>query len=671
MGSSEQMTNFPQRVGEAYCRDFLRTGRCKYGESCKYHHPIGGSKATDPNEPPFPIRPDEPVCQYYIKNATCKFGQTCKFHHPPDVLLSKGNGNQHGNTSGTGMQGSCTIVPRNMNHNASMMTRINHQTQILDAATTAEESNISSRTQLSTSSASRNVHNQYRDVLPQRPNEPDCIYYLRNGKCKYGATCKYHHPPTGHDTSINKETIALNRRPHNNSSSNNLLASGPSQGQGHAPSPRIYTRQRSSSESIQEMQAPITRTSSSISSSAATPFFNDSVHRQIQGQNLLGTIDNSFQQYPHHMQAALDINNITRGGGNYRNIVNNGTNASPKIGSPSMSSTTVASSYDTASLETITPARNQGQAQNQAISISSPSQEMNGMKNSYSKPPELSLPQVNSVGPFLYQMNPNTPMQNNQEVGLQYCTQPVAVPINGNDMSRDLNTRSHNELQQHNIHHIQHQQISHQFQQVARQPMKSNSLSSNTSIASLSPTSELSDFLSNEVANKKQVRSVDDGLSMMTDALLTMLDTQDEGAGAATPRHQPFFLDKRQTNAISTPASSSSHMMINNRLSSSLPNRNSLPDFLLYDNSARATNQIQQQSLNHSLHHYSNLNLNHLPQESSGHRMMENNNQYNHETKKPAATAYPSNISNIRAQMIMPPVDNSSGRPPTQFFMPS
>ena len=31
-------------------------------------------------------------------------------------------------------------------------------------------------------------------LLPQRPDEPDCIYFLRNGRCKYGVTCKYHHP---------------------------------------------------------------------------------------------------------------------------------------------------------------------------------------------------------------------------------------------------------------------------------------------------------------------------------------------------------------------------------------------------------------------------------------------------------------------------------------------
>ncbi|KAL3925127.1 MAG: hypothetical protein SGILL_000615 [Bacillariaceae sp.] len=38
-------------------------------------------------------------------------------------------------------------------------------------------------------------------ILPQRPDEPNCIYFLKNGRCKYGATCRYHHPLNYHDRS--------------------------------------------------------------------------------------------------------------------------------------------------------------------------------------------------------------------------------------------------------------------------------------------------------------------------------------------------------------------------------------------------------------------------------------------------------------------------------------
>lgn len=43
----------------------------------------------------FPERPDQPECQYYMKTGDCKFGAVCKFHHPrvrsmptPDCVLS-------------------------------------------------------------------------------------------------------------------------------------------------------------------------------------------------------------------------------------------------------------------------------------------------------------------------------------------------------------------------------------------------------------------------------------------------------------------------------------------------------------------------------------------------------------------------------------------------------
>ncbi|XP_047336169.1 zinc finger CCCH domain-containing protein 5-like [Impatiens glandulifera] len=31
--------------------------------------------------------------------------------------------------------------------------------------------------------------------LPERVGQPDCVYFLKTGTCQYGLTCKYHHPP--------------------------------------------------------------------------------------------------------------------------------------------------------------------------------------------------------------------------------------------------------------------------------------------------------------------------------------------------------------------------------------------------------------------------------------------------------------------------------------------
>lgn len=34
----------------------------------------------------------------------------------------------------------------------------------------------------------------YANPYPDRPGEPDCIYYIKTGSCGYGSTCRYNHP---------------------------------------------------------------------------------------------------------------------------------------------------------------------------------------------------------------------------------------------------------------------------------------------------------------------------------------------------------------------------------------------------------------------------------------------------------------------------------------------
>lgn len=35
---------------------------------------------------------------------------------------------------------------------------------------------------------------QRENVFPERPDQPECIYYIKTGDCKFGAVCKFHHP---------------------------------------------------------------------------------------------------------------------------------------------------------------------------------------------------------------------------------------------------------------------------------------------------------------------------------------------------------------------------------------------------------------------------------------------------------------------------------------------
>lgn len=38
------------------------------------------------------------------------------------------------------------------------------------------------------------VDDAHGSPYPDRPGEPDCMYYLRTGLCGYGNNCRYNHP---------------------------------------------------------------------------------------------------------------------------------------------------------------------------------------------------------------------------------------------------------------------------------------------------------------------------------------------------------------------------------------------------------------------------------------------------------------------------------------------
>ncbi|KAL8461780.1 hypothetical protein ACS0TY_032215 [Phlomoides rotata] len=148
--------SLPERPGEADCPYFLKTQRCKFGIRCKFNHPK--DKIVPPGAPEdgdasvLPERPSEPPCAFYLKTGNCKFGTTCKFNHPKGVQIQlieeeNGNGLQNRIPGDTTMQP--PFVPAMM-HNSK--------------------------------------------GLPVRPGEEDCPFYLKTGSCKYGATCRYSHP---------------------------------------------------------------------------------------------------------------------------------------------------------------------------------------------------------------------------------------------------------------------------------------------------------------------------------------------------------------------------------------------------------------------------------------------------------------------------------------------
>lgn len=156
--------SLPERPGEPDCPYFLKTQRCKFGIRCKFNHPkdklvqLAAPETLDVTA--LPERPSEPPCAFYMKTGVCKFGITCKFHHPKDVQIPQ----------------------------IGLQNGISEQTEI--AAKVEGTIGDLMRSHISVTPAVE--HNS--KGLPVRPGEVDCPFYLKTGSCKYGATCRHNHP---------------------------------------------------------------------------------------------------------------------------------------------------------------------------------------------------------------------------------------------------------------------------------------------------------------------------------------------------------------------------------------------------------------------------------------------------------------------------------------------
>jgi len=76
---------FPEKPDQPECQYYMKTGDCKFGAVCKFHHPrVRSLPPPDCVLSPMglPIRPGEELCKFYSRYGICKFGANCKFDHP-------------------------------------------------------------------------------------------------------------------------------------------------------------------------------------------------------------------------------------------------------------------------------------------------------------------------------------------------------------------------------------------------------------------------------------------------------------------------------------------------------------------------------------------------------------------------------------------------------------
>mmetsp|Transcript_20795 Transcript_20795/g.33504 ORF Transcript_20795/g.33504 Transcript_20795/m.33504 type:complete len:567 (+) Transcript_20795:200-1900(+) len=432
------------------CRDYLRTGRCKYGASCKYNHPpnvqSGGGMKTpiDPSEPLFPIRPNEPVCQYYMKHGTCKFGQACKFHHPPQV--------------------------------AGTANMVNNNNAVLVSVPIGRKGE-----------GTQGIWTQGNDtgvqILPQRPDEPNCIYFLKNGRCKYGATCRYHHPLNYHDrgrggfddSSRTRHTIA--QQDQRNGPKVHYLASLPpgSMQQGHF------------------VVADGTVTFLSLDGSA-----------------------------PAHVVSLPQSSSSSGGGGKEGTVVY--TAAAPGTVTSSSSSTSIASSFETA-LSNVEAQDSSSSLWNRKATA--------GSSGGYNLPPEPSVHGRNSV-----QGNRAVIVQNVGEGGSLGLPRVVSTgsASDGSTVYYDANgptSTAWRTSRSSSFDHTRSRGTNHhsQDEELQRSMSVQSALDEEGRPRHRSSTSPMMQMRTHHgIRSHRPPGEVDEGLSQMTSALLTMLDTPEEAA---------------------------------------------------------------------------------------------------------------------------------------------
>ncbi|XP_058748286.1 zinc finger CCCH domain-containing protein 3-like [Vicia villosa] len=234
----------PERVGQPDCEYFLKTGTCKYGSTCKYHHPKDrrGAAPVVFNTLGLPMRQEEKSCPYYMRTGSCKFGVACKFHHPqqaaasfgaypaaasppPTAVTSSGFPYAGGfpawsvprmsYLSGQGIQ---SYVPPFMPSTQSIMPALNwsnYMGSISPAMPTGFLGSNLVYDYMNPAGDTLSGGQGVNSFLPDRPDQPECKYFMSTGTCKYGSDCKFHHPKERIGQSLSINPLGLPMRPGN------------------------------------------------------------------------------------------------------------------------------------------------------------------------------------------------------------------------------------------------------------------------------------------------------------------------------------------------------------------------------------------------------------------------------------------------------------------------
>ncbi|GAY36012.1 hypothetical protein CUMW_019820 [Citrus unshiu] len=218
---------FPERVGQPVCQYYMRTGTCKYGASCKYHHPRQGAGSVSNvslNYYGYPLRPPAgvpaPTPSPAPQVAAVPTPVPAPALYPPLQSPSVPSAQQYGvvvarppllhGSYVQGPYGPVLVSPSmfSLQGWSPYATSLNP----ISSPGTGTQSSVGSSsiygiTQLSASapaytgtyqslpsSVGPSSSSQKEHPFPERPGQQECQYYMKTGDCKFGSSCRFHHP---------------------------------------------------------------------------------------------------------------------------------------------------------------------------------------------------------------------------------------------------------------------------------------------------------------------------------------------------------------------------------------------------------------------------------------------------------------------------------------------
>ncbi|KAF6165410.1 hypothetical protein GIB67_018854 [Kingdonia uniflora] len=208
----------PEKTGQIECK-YNRTGSCKFGSSCRYYHPRDKTVVAAPVDFNFlglPIRPGEKECPHYMRTGSCKFSTNCRFHHPdPTAAVESDTPSGHDNGGSVPLHSSDASQPASWalpTTSPSYPPMMYCSPQVVQPKTEWNGYQASSSVgplysadgnvyrppaPVMNSSNLHSTQNHYPipiDAFPERPGQPECQFFMKNGDCKYRSACRFHHP---------------------------------------------------------------------------------------------------------------------------------------------------------------------------------------------------------------------------------------------------------------------------------------------------------------------------------------------------------------------------------------------------------------------------------------------------------------------------------------------